>query len=195
MLHHTYKARVSAPIEACLRCAANPEVFLGKSRYTYSLKRVGNDEYEVVFKWRKLGMTRFYPVRFRVYRQDNRIVYEATHDSPYRFSIIIELVGVDNETEVTVRAEMDAGILASLLGRGDFSSFIEELVDSGIAGMAKDIVRESEIRSRPRASCTSCFLYDPSRGYCYVLRAGVRDPESPPCRGEYFIDKSMYSRQ
>ncbi len=195
MLQHTYKARINAPLEACIRCAANPDVFLGKSMYTYSLKRLSNDEYEVVFRWRKLGMTRFYPVRLRVYRQDNRIVYESTQDSPYRFNITIELAGVDDATEVTVKAQMDAGILASLLGRGDFSSFIEELVDSGIAGMAKALAREAEDRSRPRASCTSCFLYDPSRGYCYVLRTRVRDPESPPCRGEYFIDKSMYSRQ
>ena len=190
MLRHTYRARVNAPPDACIRCALDPEAFLSGSRYTYSVKRLDDERYEVVFRWRKLGVDRFYPVRLRVERRGGRIVYEPTPDSPHNLRIEISVERDNGGALVTVEASMDAGLLARIMGRGDISAFVEDLVDKGIAGMAE---RAAAKRGAPGggAHCERCLLYDPGRGYCYALRQEVGDPGDPPCRGRFFIDKSL----
>ena len=190
MPRHVYRARVNAPVDACLRCVLDPEAFLSASRYTYSVKRLDEGKYEVVFRWRKFGVERFYPVRVRVERRGGRVVYEPTPDSPHNLRLEISVERDNGGALVTVDASMDAGLLARIMGRGDFAAFVEDLVDKGIAGMAERAAAKGSTLGGV-AHCERCLLYDPGRGYCYALRREVGDPGDPPCRGRFFIDKSL----
>ncbi len=49
MLKHTTRKLVNAPIIYCLRCVRDPGNFLSHSKYTYTVKRIRDNVYEVVF--------------------------------------------------------------------------------------------------------------------------------------------------
>ena len=65
MLKYTTVKKVNAPLVYCIRCIRDPQQFLSHSKYTYTVKKV-DSEYEVVFRWVKWGMERFYKVRITV---------------------------------------------------------------------------------------------------------------------------------
>lgn len=197
---------VSVPPEDCLECLANLEGFMSKSRYTYALRRVGEDVYEVVFRWRKLGIEKFYRVTLAVARSGSTVEYRSTPDSPYHFRMTfkVEPAPGGGASRVVVEAEMRAGLMASLMGRGDFREFVEELVDRGIANLARlHLAAKAREALQPsdgaggsaapgaapveRPSCLDCVLYDPERRYCYMLRRTIENPGEPPCGGTYFI--------
>ena len=188
VLRHAVSRLVRAPPGACLECAADPESFLGASRYTYVVKRLAPGLYEVVFRWRKLGVTRYYRVRLRVRREDGRVVYESTPDSDYPFRLEITLEEAGGATRVRASAEMRAGLMADLLGRRDYASFVEELVDRGLAALARRLASQAPAEARRgRPECTTCLLYEQELRRCLVLGARVEDPSRPPCQGRDYI--------
>lgn len=195
MLRHRVVRLLRAPVQVCLRCIADPERFLSASQYTYAVKRVGGDEYEVVFRWRKWGITRFYRVRIRVRRDDGRVVYESTGESEYPFRMEFHVGEEGGLTRVVVEAEMRAGLMADLLGRRDYASFVEELVDRGLARLAMKLAEEAgAAATRGRASCTDCLLYDSANSRCVLLGARVEDPSKPPCRGKDYVPADLLAR-
>ncbi len=189
-LRHVARKTVLVDLEACRECLLRPDRFLANSRYTYTVKRLDDGTYEVVFRWVKWGMERFYKVRLRIRQEGGVVAYESTPDSDYPFRLEFRLRPGGGRTTVEVEAEMSAGLMASLLGRRDFREFIEELVEKGIAGAARELAgrREEERAAGAEApACTSCILYDPERRYCYALRSEVKDPAKPACRGRYYL--------
>ncbi len=133
MLEHKSVKAINAPIDYCLRCASNPEEFFKHSKYTYTVKKIGDNLYEVVFRWVKWSIERFYKVRIRVERTEDRVLYKSTRDSPYYFTLEFTFKSLPGEsTEITVYSSMKAGFMADLLGRKDYREFIEELVEKGI---------------------------------------------------------------
>jgi len=188
--HRTVKT-VRVPLGDCRRCLLDIEEFMSKSRYTYAIRRLAGGVYEVVFRWRKLGIERFYRVRLRVEGGGDVVEYRSTPDSDYPFLMRFLLEpGPGGSTRLHVEAEMDAGVMAGLLGRGDYRGFVEELVEKGIAALAGRYAER--LAPRPGVpggslTCRECILYDPERGYCYALRGEVRDPGRPPCGGRYLV--------
>ncbi|MEB3787497.1 MAG: SRPBCC family protein [Desulfurococcales archaeon] len=194
MLRHTTTKTINMPTAECARCLLDPETVLGASKYTYTVKRIGDGIYEAVFKWVKMGITRFYKVRFIVKRGREEVVYESTKGSDHWMRLEFRLQQAGEATRLTVNAEMKAGIMASLLGKRDYAAFIDELVESGIRRTLSKITGESQAIAggNGRVSCSSCLLYDPDRGYCYRMSKTVQDGE---CKGRYYIDKRLVARE
>ncbi|MEB3851987.1 MAG: SRPBCC family protein [Desulfurococcales archaeon] len=191
-LRHRVRMTVNAPLERCLECLADPARFLGHSRYTYLARRLGDGSCEVVFRWAKLGVERYYTVRLRAATRGGTVEYTPAEGSRYQFRMRFNLEPApQGGTVVEVEAEMGAGLMASLLGRGDFRAFVEELVEKGIAEMAKKLAGRPPPGRGARVSCRGCVLFDPERGYCYALRSRVDDPSRPPCGGRYFVAASL----
>jgi hypothetical protein len=201
-LKHKSAKTVRLPPEECRKCLLDLEGFMSRSKYTYAVKKMPDGTYEVVFRWRKLGVERFYRVRLRVEGGGDLVEYRSTEYSDYPFLMRFLLEpGPDGSTRVHVESEMDAGIMAGLLGKGDYRAFVEELVEKGIASLARRYALTrgaspapgqpaAEEASAPRVlMCRECILYDPERGYCYALRTEVKDPERPPCRGKYMVPR------
>ncbi len=198
MLRSKVEKKLNIPLTLCRECLLDAGRFLSQSPYTYTVKKRG-DAYEVVFKWRKLGMTRYFKVVLRPKETSEGIEYEPLQDSDYRFNMKFRLDEDEEGTTLTVTAEMDAGIAATLLGRGDFRRFVEDLVDNGlqrlINEMAGAVAGKEEARApseKPGApQCTTCMLYESGMGYCFYLGKKVEDPSNPPCGGERYVDKSL----
>ncbi|MEB3861639.1 MAG: hypothetical protein GSR84_05390 [Desulfurococcales archaeon] len=191
MLKYTTVKKVNAPLVYCIRCIRDPQQFLSHSKYTYTVKKV-DSEYEVVFRWVKWGMERFYKVRITVDIEDDRIVYRSTSDSPHYFKLELDMEEAEEDaTRIKVRSEMKAGIMADLLGRKDYADFIEELVEKGIAGVARKMAEAIEEATTPTPACTDCLIYDSERGYCYAIRGGVDDPARPPCQGKFYLSRKL----
>lgn len=196
MLRYTTVKRVNAPMVYCMRCIKDPESFLSHSKYTYTVKRVGDDVYEVVFRWVKWGMERFYKVKVKAEAVGDKVVYRSTPDSPHYFLLELGLEEAgDDATRIKVNAEMKAGLMADLLGRRDYASFIEELVEKGIAGVARKMassLEKSEVRvAEPTPTCINCLIYDSDRRYCYAIRGSVDDPNRPPCEGRFYLSRRL----
>lgn len=193
MLKHEVEVMVNMPLTYCLKCVANPAEFLGKSKYTYTAKELGEGKYEIVFRWVKWGMEKFYKVILEVRRYDNTIVYVSAPESPYEFYMKFELEETEDEkTRVRVEARMKAGFMADLLGKKDYRGFVEELVEKGILGITRQFAQALEVEEGAvieGISCTGCILYDPSRKYCFALRKGVKDTERPICGGKFYISR------
>jgi len=187
--HRAYRT-VNAPPEICRACASRPESLFSGSRYVYSVKSLGGDLYEVVFRWSKLGMERFYVARLKARPlPGGGLAYESTGDSPLkaRFAVTVE-PAPPGGSRVVLDAEMEAGIAAGLLGRGDYRVFVEELLE----GLVREALREAAARAEAEASgadCRRCLLYDVERRYCYLLGTSVEDPQKPPCRGSKYVEK------
>lgn len=195
MLRHKAVKTVNAPLKYCIECIRDPSKFLGYSKYTYLTKKLSDNRYEVVFRWVKWGIERFYKVRIEYTREDDTVIYRSTEDSPYFFVMIFKLRELEGgKTEITLDASMKAGLMADLLGRKDYREFIEELVEKGIVGMTRNLLSSLEqpsTSSDERLHCLDCVLYDESRRYCYVLRAVVGDTRNPPCRGKYYLSREL----
>lgn len=89
--------------------------------------------------------------------------------------------------------------MADLLGRKDYASFIEELVDNGLASLARSLAESLGVSKGSGeavgVSCRNCLLYDSITGRCVVLGVKVVDPLSPPCKGEDFIDVGFVKKR
>ncbi len=201
MLKHATTKTINLPAGECAKCLLDPEGVLGASKYTYTVKRLDKDKYEVVFKWVKMGMTRFYKVRFTVKQEDNEITYQSTGDSDHWMNMQFTIEPAGDATRVKVTALMKAGLLASLLGKRDYAEFIEELVEAGIRRSLSKISDRAKKQATPGAqplvgnrgvSCNDCLLYDPDRGYCYKMARKVEEGE---CKGRYYISKTIISRE
>ncbi len=190
-LKHRTSRTVNAPMEACRACALRPESLFSGSRYVYSVKRVDGDVYEVVFRWVKFGVERFYVARLRVEARGDELVYESTPDSPLRARFRLKLEAGEGEgtTRLVLEAEMRAGVAAGLLGRGDYRVFVEELLENLVMEAIKDAAEAREASAPGRPDCRRCLLYDPEKRRCYLLGVNVEDPGRPPCRGEKFVER------
>jgi carbon monoxide dehydrogenase subunit G len=176
------------------------EKFIKASHYTFAVNKVGGGIYEVVFKWRKFGITRYYKVKMRIVKAgETSVVYESTEDSDYYMKFSFKLEPVDGETRVEISSEMKAGLMADLLGRKDYASFIEELVDKGLASLAQSLAQSLGVSKgaigSAGVSCRNCLLYDSITGRCVFLGVEVRDHLSPPCKGEDFIDAGLVKKK
>ena len=196
MLRHRARRVVRSDAVECAMCLLDPARFFRASRYTHSVAREETGVYQVIFKWRKWGMTRYFPVRIRVEQHEEgegrtRVVYEPTGDSPYFFRMVFDIRRRNGGAEVEAEAEMKAGLMADLLGRKDYASFVEELLDRGIKAFLEERAKREKAReeekTRTKPTCTTCALYDEERGYCYFLERRVEDPEKPPCKGQAYV--------
>ena len=151
-------------------------------------------------------MTRYYPVRIRVFEKDlgervKRVVYEPAEDSPYWFRMEFVLREKNGGgVEVEASAFMKAGLMADFLGKRDYARFVEELLDRGIRSFLEERarrIRESRraavavLASRGEASCTTCSLFDDERSFCYFLEKRVDDPSKPPCGGRAYVAMAL----
>lgn len=195
MLRHKAVKTVNAPLKYCIECIRDPSKFLGYSKYTYLTKKLSDNRYEVVFRWVKWGIERFYKVKIEYTKEDDTVIYRSTEDSPYFFVMIFKLRELEGgKTEITLEAAMKAGLMADLLGRRDYREFIEELVEKGIVGMTRNLLRGPEqplTSTGERPHCLSCVLYDDSRRYCYALRTTIEDTRNPLCKGKYYLSKEL----
>ncbi len=192
MLHTHVVRRIRAPFTECLKCVLDPKLVIGSSPYTYSIKEIGENTYEVVFKWRKLGVTRYYPVRIKIVHGKDTVVYESTEDSEYWFRMVFKLKDGGSETILEVDASMKAGFAAELLGRRDYAKFVEQLVDRGIGAFLEKLSKETTSMKREAGkaenmSCKTCSLFDEERSFCYYLQKIIKDPENPECGGKAYM--------
>ncbi len=184
MLRHSITRKVRMLPEDFIKSLKHPENFLGLSKYVESIVPVEEGKYEVVFRWVKWGMTKRYWVKFRVISEGNTVVYEALPDSENYMKMIFTIVKNPEEKSINlnVYAEMEAGTLAKLLGKKDFSAFVEELVDTSI----KEIMRRMLESKEKQVNCEECAFYEITRRYCYAIERSVEDPSRPPCGGKFF---------
>ena len=184
-LRHVVEMEVGAAFDECLERLLRPDKFLAGSRYTYSVSRM-DGVYEVVFRWVKWGMTRLYRVRIRVVQKGPVVKYVSLPGSDHDFYMEFHLRPSGNgRTRVRVEARMRAGLMADLLGRGDYARFVEELLSRGLGG--EPSLAAGEVRGSAEPRCEDCLLYEPSNRYCYYLRSPVPEPEEPPCNGKGFV--------
>ena len=183
MLRHTTTRKVRVLPNDFIDLLLHPDRFLSLSSYVESVVQSEGGKYDVVFRWVKWGMTRRYWVKLRVYRDGNAVVYESTPDSDHPMRLVFTVVK-DPEGYVTLstHAEMEAGTLAKLLGRGDFARFIENLIDAAI----KEGMRRFMEGGGPKVECGGCAFYEATRKYCYALDRPVENPSEPPCGGRMF---------
>jgi len=179
------RKRLNVDLEECLECLLDPCRFFGGSRYTGETRCKG-DDHEIVFVWRKFGMTKKYRVNLKVYRSDNEIIYL---DRNGKMRCIISLKPTEEGVDITVKAEMEAGLMADLFGRGEFKTFIDNLVSRGIAALVRKryehmITAEKEAG----ASCARCIFFEREANTCLLTMKPVRDPDEPECHGEKFLD-------
>jgi len=188
MLRHSVTRKVRGVQEDFIELLMHPEKFLRLSSYVEEIVRKNDNKYEVVFKWTKWGMTKRYWVKFRVYRDANTVVYESTPESDNRMNMSITIIRDPEQGYITVKLdiEMDAGTLASILGRGDFSKFAENLLDAAI----KEYMKKHMIGSEKKIDCRNCAFYEAMRSYCYELDKPVEDPVNPPCGGARYKETS-----
>ena len=190
MLKHVTEHYVRIDMLKCLDCLLDPYIFLGSSEYTESIKDLGNGVYEVVFKWRKFGLTKRFKVILRVFKEQHQdvveVVYKSEPGSTYWFTLRVALYPGQKGVFVKAEALMKAGLMADLFGRKDFADFVERLVSKGLTSYLKrrlSKLGESVLRSG-FGDCRDCVLYDEVRGYCYYLETIVADPTRPPCGGK-----------
>ncbi len=190
-LRHRASRAVNAPMEACKACALKPESLFSGSRYVYSVKRLEGSVYEVVFRWVKFGVERFYVARLRVEARGDELVYESTPDSPLKARLRLKLEGGrgSGTTRLVLDAEMKAGVAAGLLGRGDYKVFVEELLENLVREALKEAAAGAGGGPRERPACRRCLLYDPEKRRCYLLGVNIEDTKRPPCRGEKFVER------
>ncbi len=194
LVHDTVKT-VKVPEDTCLACLLSPDKLLSTSRYTAIVERLEDNKYHVRFIWRKFGITKKFDVIFRVIRRGNLVEYRSTEESDYPFLIRFKLTRLNNEVEIDVHAEMKAGLLADFFGRKDYAGFIEELIDTGLVELLKNVRKGKSTVESLRISCNTCILYDPRRRYCYYLRREVRNPDNPPCKGEAYLSDITLKRE
>ncbi|MCE4625863.1 MAG: hypothetical protein F7C35_08410 [Desulfurococcales archaeon] len=187
VLRHKTVKTVRALPEQCVECILRVDRLLSTSKHTHSIERVAENVYHVKFVWRKLGMTKYFDVVFRVEREGNKIRYRSIEGSRYPMIIEFTLKPKGDVLEIEVYSEMKAGLMADLLGRKDYAKFIEDLVETGIAKLLTESSRVREREEGEVARCDKCILYDPVRGYCYFLRRPVINVIKPPCGGRDFI--------
>ncbi len=191
MLRYTTVKRVNAPLVYCMRCIRDPQQFLSHSKYTYTVKRLG-DTYEVVFRWVKWGMERFYKVKIRVDMEGDKVIYRSTSDSPHYFKLELDMEEVEGDaTRIRISSEIKAGLMADLLGRRDYADFIEELVEKGIAGVARKMAETVAEKTTPTPTCRDCLIYDSERSYCYAIRGSIDNPANPPCQGKFYLSRRL----
>ncbi len=189
--HHTVKT-VKVPPDTCLVCLMSPDKLLSTSKYTAFVKKLEDGKYHVRFVWKKFGMTKKFDVIIQVVRRGDVIEYRSTEESDYPFLIRFKVKPVGpNMLEIEVYSEMKAGLMADLFGRRDYAGFIEELIDTGLVNLLKELGGKS---SGPGITCETCLLYDPKKKYCYYLRRIVEDPTRPPCKGKAYVSDQLASQ-
>ncbi len=193
VLHYKTSKTVKSLKETCLKCIADPTGLLSASKYTKEVKKLGNDMYLVVFEWRKFGMKKRFEVVIKVERDRDTIEYKSVEGSKYPFDMKFTLKPKDNDLlEITIDAEMRAGLMADLFGKKDYAEFIEELVDTGLVNLVSKM-SVGHVKGSEAANCTKCLLYDPIKKYCYYMRREVKDPAKPICGGKSFISEKLSS--
>ncbi len=188
MLKHKIERRLNTNIKNCKKCLLSPEKLLSESKYTYHLEKEG-DTYNVIFRFKKLGITKYYRVRLKLIVDGNTYRLESLPDSEYLFNMkfTLEKIG-EYETKVIVEAMMKADLMANLLGRKDFAVFVEDLVDKGISKLLMDLASGKKPTSGD-VSCLTCLFYGSTTKYCYILKQNIMDPSNPPCNGKHYIRK------
>ena len=139
MLRHEFTVDMDIDFAVCFPCLCSPQSFFSSSPYTHKVRKLDEkgELYEVVFKWRKLGITRYYPVKLRVERRPGKdkveIIYKSTEDSKYDFylSLVVRRIG-PGKVRVHCLSYMRAGLMADLLGRKEYKLFVENLVRDGV---------------------------------------------------------------
>jgi len=193
MLKHKLKITVNMPLSYCLKCVSDPAKFLSHSKYVVSARRIGENKYEILYKWVKWGITKYFRVVLSVERRGNEIIYRSTEESDYEHYFIFRFQETgDKKTVVEVESGMKAGFMANLLGRKDYRGFIEEIVEKGIVALSRQFAEKLSVKEGEAgegASCRDCLLYDVSRGYCFALRVKVEDPGKPPCNYKYYLSR------
>lgn len=181
-LVHTSSRRVRVEAEEILPTLENPAKLLRLSKYVDSVRKAGEGLWEVVFKWRKFGMTKKYRVLFRVFRYGNTVVYESAEDSPNEAKIVFTVAkDPGGWSLINATAEFGIGGLASLLGKHDFRAFVDELLDSGIRAHFLEKTRTAH----HSVDCRNCEFYEATRSWCYALDQVV-DHGQVPCGGAMF---------
>ncbi len=183
MLRHSTTRKVRVLPEDFIDLLLHPDRFLSLSNYVESIVRSEKGQYDVVFRWVKWGMTRRYWVKLRVFRDGNTVIYESTPDSDHPMRLVFTVVkDPDGYITLSAYAEMDAGTLARLLGKGDFAKFIDSLIDTAI----KESLRRFMEGGEAKVVCNGCAFYEVTRKYCYALNRAVGNPSEPPCGGRLF---------
>ena len=136
MLHHEYVIEAKEDFDSLTQCLSDPVKFMERSRYVYLVERLGDNKLRVVFKWRKLGITRYYEVVLTIKPKlgPNRVGFllEPAPESKYDFFFSVEVEKIQDRVLLRVRSWMYAGLMADILGRKDYRVFVEELVEKGV---------------------------------------------------------------
>jgi len=194
MLRYRITRIVNADISKCVKCLLHPERFLEKNKHTHMVAKGSNDTYDAVFKIKKLGVTKYIPVQFRVTVLEGidrtKVKYESTEKSSTEFSMEFNIEKIDeNRVKIDIDAKIQADVFTEIFGRKDFKEFIEELLDHGISTYLRRVIDKNlgtriEVKEK---NCKTCALFDDVREYCYFLRRKVEDPTKPPCEGRHYI--------
>ncbi|MGC9204609.1 MAG: hypothetical protein ACP5GE_06580, partial [Thermoplasmata archaeon] len=117
----------------------------GESKYVKEINNLKDGIYEIIFSWKKFGITKEFPVKVQELKNEKNLLIENTQDSKFRFKLKISSIDFMGEktvnTRVMINAEMGAGILADLFGENDFKLFIH---DSVIPAIEKHCIIKSD---------------------------------------------------
>lgn len=121
-----------------------------KSKYVKAINSRGENSYEIIFSWKKFGITKDFPVIVEKFNNSGSYLVKNLKNSKYEFKISISSVKnfKNNEinTKIVLIAEMGAGLLADMFGQNDFKLFIQDSVMPAIKTYAIEI-RKSNIMS------------------------------------------------
>jgi len=187
VLRHTFKRTVKVLPDVVIEKLKEPEKFLSdiKTKYIKDIKKISDNKYIITFVWKKFGITKTFNVVFKVIDKGSVIVYKSTNESDHFMEITFVIVEDKDQgvTEINVTAEMEAGVLANLFGKGEFAKFIEDMIDKAIR---KHLIIAYLKDKNIKATCDNCVFYEIATNKCYVLNKVVRRSGVPLCGGKYF---------
>ena len=130
MLRHATTRKVPLSLREVMDSLPTPAEIFSSAPYVEKVENLGDNVVEVVFKWVKMGVARRYVVRLRWRRAWGGMVYECLEPCKHRLIVkVLMKSSKENESVLYVRAEMNAGFMASLMGKKDFRDFVEKLAD------------------------------------------------------------------
>ncbi|MGP6207192.1 hypothetical protein ACNF42_04055 [Cuniculiplasma sp. SKW3] len=188
MLDYSTRGIVTASFDDLQQIILNPDIFLKSNPHTYSISKISQNTYDIVFILKKIGITKRFVVNVSVTKILDQIIYQTNGKSKIFLKFIFQLKKIDNEsTEISIETKMDPGLFGNIFGREEFKEFIDELINYRVSGKYDGEIEKEEEKSRiGKPTCPLCAFFDPKKLFCYAGFIHIKDMENPACKGEKF---------
>lgn len=188
MLEYSTQGIIKIPFEKLQEIVLNPDIYLKSNPHIHSTSKISQNTYNIVFIFKKIGITKRFFVNVSVIKIMDQIIYQTTDKSKIFLKFVFQLKKIDDEsTQISTEAKINPGLYGNLFGEEDFQEFIEDMINYAASG--KDDVekeREEEKLRIGKPTCPLCAFFDPKKLFCYAGFIHIKNMENPACKGEKF---------